>query len=352
MPFVRPTRQELVAQTSGELATRLGLDALLPRGPLAAHAFIVAGMAHMAHGHLVWITRQIIPDTADSEHLERWASVFGIFRQAASKATGTVRFTGTDATTVPAGTLIRRVADGSEYATDAAGTIAAGIADVLVTATIGGETTDADTGTALVLVSPISRIDAQATVQAPGLSGGADTETDARLLERLLVRIRSTPQGGAAADYVTWALASSAEVTRAWALPLHNGDGTVGVTFAVDDDAGGPIPDAGQIADVQAFIDGLRPATADVDVFAFGAVPIDPNILLAPDTPDIRLSVEANLEDMLLAEAAPGKTITLGKIREAISTADGEVEHTLPSPAADVEALAGEIVTLGTPTWT
>lgn len=351
MPFVRPTRQDLIDQASGELATRLGLDAVLPRGMLAAHAAVIAGQAHLLHGHLVYVTRQIIPDTADSEHLARWASVYGIFRKAASKATGTTRFTGTESTVIPPGTKIRRASNQTEYSTDAEATITGGLADVAITATIGGEATDAATGSILTLVSPIAGIDGSTTVQTPGLSGGADTENDKALRARLLERIQSTPQGGAEADYVTWALAASAEVTRAWAIALHLGDGTVGVTFAVDGDVDGPVPDAGQVATVQAYIDPRRPATADVTVFAFGESKIDPSITLTPDTTEVRLAVKNNLEDMLKAAAAPGVTITIGQIREAISTAPGETSHVLDLPTSDVTALAGEIVTLGTIIW-
>lgn len=350
MPFVRPTRQRLLDQTSGELATRLGLDAVLPRGMLAAHAAVVAGQAHMLHGHLVYLTRQVVPDTADSAHLERFASRYGIFRKAASKAKGTTRFTGTESTAIPAATRVRRT-DASEYETDAAATIVGGLADVAITARIGGETTDAAAGTLLTLVSPIAGIDGSTTVQAPGLSGGSDAETDKALLARLLARIQSAPQGGALADYVTWALAASTEVTRAWSIALHLGDGTVGVTFAVDNDVGGPVPDAAQLATVAAYIAPRRPATADVTVFAFGEKKIDPTIVLVPDTTPVRAAVQTNLEDMLKAAAAPGKTITVGQIREAISTAPGETSHALTLPVADVTALAGEIVTLGTITW-
>lgn len=351
MPFVRPTRQELLEQARGELATRLGLDALLPRGVLAAHAAVVAGMAHLLHGHLLYLTRQVLPDTADAEHLERWSSLFGVYRIAAQKAAGTTRFTGTESTTIPAATRLRRSSDGAEYETDAEASIVGGVADVAITATVGGADTDAATGTELVLVQPIAGIDGTTVVQTPGLSGGADTETDKALLARLLARVQSTPQGGAAADYILWALEASSEVTRAWAIPLHLGDGTVGVTFAVDDDPSGPVPDSAQVQTVQDYIDSLRPATADVTVFAFGESQIDPDITLTPDTTEVRAAVQANLEDMLKAKAEPGKTITIGEIREAISTAPGETSHVLNSPTVDVTALAGEVVTLGTITW-
>lgn len=67
---------------------------------------------------------QLFPQTATDEYLELWASWFGITRLAAVEAQGNVVFTGTATTTIPAGTLIQKT-DGTQYSTDAIGTIAA-----------------------------------------------------------------------------------------------------------------------------------------------------------------------------------------------------------------------------------
>ncbi len=349
MPYIRPTRDALIQTASDELATRLGLDALLPRSILDVHAKVSAGQAHLIHGHLAWVARQIIASTADGPELAERASLYGVFRKAAAKATGTTRFGGIESSVIPAGTVIRRV-DGTNYTTDAAGTITTGVADVAVTASIGGLSSNAAAATDLSLVSPIVGVDTISVVLSPGLSGGDDAEDDADLLARLLQEIRNTPQGGAKPDYVTWALLAATFVTRAFTIPLHFGEGTVGLTF-LEDDSVPIIPSAGDVQTVQEFVDVLRPVTAILTVFAPAEKKIDPTIVLTPDTTDVRLAVSANLVDMLLATAAPGKTITISKIREAISTAAGEDEHALTLPVADVTALAGEIVTLGTITW-
>lgn len=349
MPYIRPPRQDLIAQASGELATRLGLDALLPQSILDIHAKVAAGQAHLIHGHLAWIARQIIATTADGPELAERASLYGVFRKAAARATGTTRFGGIESSIIPRGTVLRRV-DGTDYTTDAAGTITTGSADVAITAAIGGLSSNAAAATDLSLVSPIVGVNAVSVVLSPGLSGGDDAEDDADLLARLLQEIRNTPQGGASPDYVSWALAAATFVTRAFTIPLHFGVGTVGVTF-LEDDSVPIIPSAGDVQTVQDFIDTLRPVTAILTVFAPTEKTIDPTIALTPDTTDVRLAVSANLVDMLLATAAPGRTITISKIREAISTAAGEEEHALTLPVADVVAAAGEIVTLGTITW-
>lgn len=334
------------------MATRLGLDALLPRSLADVHARMVAGLTHGLHGHLAWVARQIIPDTADGDFLERWAGLFSVFRKAAVGAEGPADFTGTDATVIPAATLVRR-SDGTEYETLEEATIASGTAQVSVRATVAGATSNAAAGTKLALVSPISGIDAEATVAAGGLVGGADIEDDVALRGRLITRMQGPPQGGAADDYEQWAL-EVAGVTRAWPLANHLGLGTVGLTFVLDEDPVTIIPNAEKLAEVDDLVQGRRPVTAAVTVFAPTTVAMAVDLTLVPassNTQNVQDAVKESLEDMLAVEAKPGGTITIAKVREAISTADGEVDHVLNSPSADVTSAAGELIVLGTVTF-
>jgi uncharacterized phage protein gp47/JayE len=349
MPFERPTLAELKTQAKEEIASRLGLGALLPRSPLVALALVEAGQAHLLHGHLAFLARQILPDTAEAEYLERWASIFGVARKAATFAEGQISLTGTPAAVLPAGSKLRR-ADAVEYSTDAEVVIGGGgTATADVTAVAAGLAGNAEAGVPLTLSSPVAGVASLATVAAGGLISGADEETDDELRRRLLQRVQNTPEGGAAADYVRWALEVPG-VTRAWCLPGHLGAGTVGVTFVVDGEAD-IIPDAPKVAEVQALLEERRPATAAVTAFAPDAVALDPEIQLDPDTAEIRAAVEAALIDLLRRESEPGGTLLLSHVREAISNARGEVDHVLVAPAADVTVAAGELLTLGTITW-
>ena len=51
-------------------------------------ARVEAAVAHGLYGFLDYLSQQIIYDTAETAYLERWASIFGINRKAAAKATG------------------------------------------------------------------------------------------------------------------------------------------------------------------------------------------------------------------------------------------------------------------------
>lgn len=350
MPFSRPPLTDLVTRAEKDIETQLpGSDTRLRRSNLNVLARVHSGATHGLYGYLGWIARQVVPDTAEAEVMERHASIWGVVRVAATFAAGSVTFTGTDTTVIPAGTGLAS-ASGVAYETAAEGIIAAGTALVAVTALDAGTDGNAPAAALLSLVGAIPGVSSQATVDASGLTGGVDAESDESLRARLLGRIQQPPHGGAGFDYVAWAR-EVAGVTRAWVFPLHLGAGTVGVSFVLDEKAGTIIPDAVEVQAVQDYIDGLRPVTAAVTVFAPIAVALDLTIALTPDTAAVRTAVTAQLQDVIDREAEPGATILLSHLREAVSIATGETNHVLSVPAADVVHAATEIAVLGVITW-
>jgi uncharacterized phage protein gp47/JayE len=349
MPFSRPTLEQLIARTSTDISSRLGIGPLLARSTLGVLARVLAGASHQLYGYLDWIARQVMPDTAELEHLERWSSIWGIQRKAASFALGNITFTGTNGTVIPAGTRLQR-GDGAQFDTTADATIASGTATAAVTAVLAGAAGNTAAAIGLTLVSPISGVTSAATVAAGGLTAGADTESDNSLRARLLDRIRQAPHGGAAFDYVKWAL-EVAGVTRAWSYASYLGPGTVGVAIVTDDAVGGPIPSPTVVAAVQAYIEERRPVTAQVTVFAPVAKPLNLTIALTPNSAAVKDAVEAELVDLLKRDAVPGGTILLSRIREAVSIAAGESDNTVTNPTANFTCATGELATLGTITW-
>lgn len=349
MSFIRPSLAEIVQRLRNDVLSRLADDPLR-RADADIYATALAGAAHGLYGYIDWLSKQLIYDTADSDYLERWASIWGVVRVPAAPATGSVTFTGQAGAIIPSGTLLQAL-DGVQYETVADATVSGSSATAPVAAVTPAAAGNRSAGQSLALVSPI--VGVQSTATAGELSGAADVEDDDALRARLLARIRQTPHGGAAADYVAWAL-EVAGVTRAWCYAGELGAGTVTVRFVRDDDGTGAaiIPDAAEVAAVQAHIDALRPVTAQLTVVAPIAIPLNFTISgLVPATAAVQAAVKAELQDLLLRESVPGGTLLLSHLRAAISAAAGETDYELLSPAANVVNVVGRMSTMGEITW-
>lgn len=351
MPFERPTLAALVARAQADAETRLELGApLLPVSNVAILSRVLAGAVHGLYGYLNWLSQQVLPDTAEAEWLARHADIWGLARLAATYATGPVTLTGTAGTVVPSDTRLRR-ADGAEYLTTAPSTLGTD-ASAPVIAVAPGTAGNASVTTALTLVNALAGVNASATVAAGGLTGGAAAESDEALRARLLLRIRTPPQGGSSADYVAWTLAVHPAITRAWCYPEQLGAGTVVVRMMTDGATVDGIPSAAVVAAVQAALNSARPVTAAVTAVAPVAAPLALTLHIVADTAATRAAVTAAIADLILREAVPGGVLLLSHLQEAISGAAGETDHTLSSPTADVSAAVGAITTLGAITWT
>lgn len=350
MSFIRPTLTELIERARLDVEARMeGADARLRHQVLDVLVRMHAGALSALYGYVDWTSRQILPDTADAETLARHASIWGITRKAAFPGGGNVIFAGTPAVSIPAGTLLVS-AGTSQYRTIADTAIAGGgTVSTAVEALETGTRPSLAEGAELTLSSPIGGISSTVTVDAGGLSGGGDEESDESLLSRLLLRIQQPPLGGSANDYRAWALAQDG-VTRAWVYPLWLGVGTVGVTFAMDDRED-IIPTGPDVTAVQDALDILRPVTANLTVFAPTPIEIDMTITVVPSTSAVRAAIIAELDDAIRRDGEPGGTIHRSRLSEAISIAAGETFHNLTVPAADVVMGAGELPVLGTVTW-
>lgn len=349
MAYARPTLTELIDRVIADISSRVtGVDgAVLRKSLLGVIGRAEAGAVHMLYGYIDWVAKQVIPDTAEKEYLERWCAIWGITRKASSFSSSTALLLGVAGATVPAGTVLQRQ-DGVRYTTLADGAFFGSTLSVPVAAEIAGAAGNAPAGTAVFLLSPIAGVQGAASLQVVAV-GGEDVESDARLLARLLERIRKPPQGGSESDYVTWAL-EVAGVTRVWVYPRQMGAGTVTVLFVCDDNED-IIPTPSKVGEVQAHLEARRPVTAEVFCAAPIAAPLNPSIQIRPNTLAVQSAVRGELEDMLARDARPGGPILISRIREAVSLAAGEDDNVVLSPAADVPNATGHFATLGSITF-
>lgn len=364
MSFQRPTLSQLVDRIQSDFVSRLTLvGALLRKAVVFVLSRVMAGAAHMLHGHLAYLAAQLFPDTSDDPFLIRQASVFGLTKDPATFARYTIALTGTNGQTAPAtSTLVNSI--GLEYTTDADATIASGVASVNVTATLAGSDSILPVGAVLSFESPVAGVSAAATVSAV-VEDGSDEEDTEGLRTRLKARMAEPSHGGDLNDYVEWCKAGSTAhpltgVTRVWPIKLGLGPGTVLVYFVRDNDGSGAaiIPDTGEVAAVQVVLDELAPAHATATAAAPTDTPLAVTCHLNPDTSATRAAVTASLNDFFFRTSSPeGITTLLSGVETAIGDAMRESvgdsgDYSVSVPSADTTHTVGQLARLGTLTFT
>ena len=313
MPWVTPSLREVRQQVRDDITAALsGAASFVSNSVLRVMSDAQAGLARLILMYLDWLALQLMPDTAETEWLDRHGDIWLVNadgttgRKDPTFARGTVTFTGTAGTVVPIATLLTGPID---YETTEEIVIGAGPSESAVRALSPGTVGNLVPGETLSVQTPMIGVDNSAVVVQ--LSGGTNTETDEELRERILERIQKPPMGGDADDYVAWAKAIPA-VTRAWCAPLEMGMGTVTLRFMMDalraDNDGFPLPE--DVAIVRAELDRQRPVAVR-DFFCVSPAPQAINFTLdlkAADSMATRGAVEKSVSEMLLDRARPASS--------------------------------------------
>ena len=164
MSFERPTLAEIIRRVQADAESRIGKKVM--RWSLASvMTRVIAGVSHGLHGYIAFVLRQCFTSTAEGNYLERRASEYGIYRLQASKAVGTVTFTGTGV--VPAGTQLQNERGAVYVTTDESKDGAAPLE-----AADAGASGNSEAGMQLTLVSPV--VGVMSSAVAGELTGGAD----------------------------------------------------------------------------------------------------------------------------------------------------------------------------------
>lgn len=309
-----------------------------------------ASLAQLDLLYLKWLSQQLLPDSCDEDWLQRHANIWLGGAKAATYAQGTVTLTGLVGVTVPIYTRILAPLSGVEYETQTNFTLGTGPTVVAAVALTAGKAGNAAPGTAFQLSTAIANVDGAVAVVK--MEGGTDAEAKEDLRSRVLFRIQKPPMGGDADDYVAWAKEFPG-VTRAWASPQEQGVGTMTVRVMMDDLRAGNsgLPNADDLADVQAHLDARRPVTVK-DFFIEKPIfePVNFTISnLDADTSATRAAITANVAAMIKDKAAPAfavngvaqpaQTIFAAWVSEAILQTPGVTEfdltmsdHVMPYP--------------------
>lgn len=334
--FPTPDYSTLRAALLRDIANQLPDAATGSDSDFAIRANAVAAALEGLYQHQQWIVRQILPDTADADYLERWASLFNINRKAAVSASGTITFTAATNGAIAIGTEAK-TPDGVAFFTTAGGLITAGGSLTLAArAVVPGITGNITANMALTLTAAPAGVNSGCVV-ATSMTGGMDVESDAALLSRLLARLRNPPHGGNANDYLAWALAVPG-VTEAYVYPMRRGLGTVDVVI---EGANGGLPSAQLITDTQTAINAVKPVTASCLVLAPVLVPVAITATLTLSGTTL-VTATAAINAALatyFAQLKPGDSVIKTRIAALIADTTGVLDFNLTAPAANVATL-------------
>lgn len=366
MPFSRPTLTDLQTQVAADVASSVpGADPLLRYSNLRITGRVQAGLAHLHYGYIDWIAKQAVPYTSTDEYLAAWGALKNTYLKQATAATGSVTFPGSSGT-ILAGTQVVR-GDGFVYTTNADATVSGASVTVAVTASTPGAAGNCDAGTVLTLGAAVTGIQSGGTAVAV-FTGGADVETQDAFYGRVMEAFQTSPQGGAQADYVTWAL-QVAGVTRAWVSPNGFGAGTVVVYVMLDnaEAAHNGFPQgtngvaaaetraaaaSGDQLAVANYIYALQPVTALVYACAPTANTV--NFTLTGTTSwntTTKTAVTAAMAGVFLSTGVPGGTVNMSDIESAIAAVSGTAGFVITSPTGNITSATGALPVLGTVTF-
>lgn len=174
-------------------------------------------------------------------YLDLRAEEHGVFRKAAVKATGTsekgnpLTINGTAGTVITAGFRVATPADqvtntpSVEFVTTKDYTIGpGGNVTVDIEAVTAGSKGNVPAGAINVVVTPVPGV--TGVTNAAAITGGTDTESDASLLARYLIKKQNPSAGGNRADYINWA-GEVAGVGGVSVVPVKYGNGTTGIAI-------------------------------------------------------------------------------------------------------------------------
>jgi uncharacterized phage protein gp47/JayE len=214
------------------------------------------------HAHVDATEGDLMVDTSEGDMLDRWGAIRGVPRKGATGArkADALRVFGIALTAIDVGEELVH-SSGLRFQTTSAGIVGPdGFVDVDVAAIDTGIATRLSAGETLTFVGgpPDPNLEENAELQLDLDEDGNDRELDGAYRNRILSRFRNPPLGGAAEDYVQWALEQTG-AESAFCYPLRQGLGTVDLAFLHAGSGTARVPLAPEVSVMQLYIDTKRP---------------------------------------------------------------------------------------------
>ncbi len=203
---------------------------------LAIRMKIVAGELYNAYEQLAYAQKQMFPQTASGQYLDRHGACRDIARKTEDYASGTVQFYCDSAASkdivIPKGTLCScSTGNGVIYQTDSEVTLLSGTTsvDASVTATQTGPSGNAVAGKVDTMVNVIAGISGVRNLEA--IAGGMDEEDDEHYRDRILYSFLNLSTGANTKYYEDLAMS----VNNVWSAKAYYNVSHTAITLFVSD---------------------------------------------------------------------------------------------------------------------
>lgn len=328
--------EDIYAELKTDCQNKMGL-AINDTGDMAIRLRAFAAQIFSLLVQQDYLYRQVFPQTASGENLDRHAELRGLERRQAVKAAGVIRFLLSEADskniTIPAGMSCTTDA-GEEFITTQSGTIAAGdlFCDVSAEAKTAGAAGNVPAGSITEMMLAPAGVAACNNPQ--DFYGGTDAETDSALRARTIASYRTLPNGANAAYYENAALTIDG-VAGVSVMPKNRGAGTVDVVISAADGT----PSQELIGEVSDRLNADREICVDILVSAPTAEPITVTLSVLPEDgytfAEIKPKVIEAITDFFNGSLL-GKSVYMARLYSLVLAVEGVKNLKFTSPTADV----------------
>lgn len=344
------TTEEIYAALKENFESASGL-ALNDGGDMALRFMALAAQLESLYYEADFVATQGMPQTASGGNLDYFASLKGLSRVPAKKATGKITFYGADGvtTTIEKGTRCLGN-NGMEYVTteEKRLTAASGSCTVAAEATVAGDAgCIAIGGIVTMMLPPVGVKSCKNTVP---FFGGKDAESDEELRKRVLMSYKTVINGGNKEYYRQLAM-SVDSIVAAQVIPKERGAGTVDVIVSTHE----YMPASATVAEVQTLMDENREVCTDVLVRRPQTVPIGVAATVTAKAGQSQKlicdNVKIELQKYFVGERL-GRDVLRSELEEIIASVSGVASYVLTQPEEDFLIDPNELPVIGAITVT
>lgn len=296
-------------------------------------ACAIASVAEGLEQRILWAVRQIFADTADDDNMAHQAALKGLTAKPATHALGTGVVTGSIGAVIAAGTTLQLESGALVVLRGGSVVLDVSPKTIDLMAVDAGLTGNV-TAVAGAWQQSISGVDAD--VSNITLADGADAETPAELLARLLDVLREPPAGGKLTDYKRWCLEVPG-VNSVFGYKRLRGLGTVDLFITTDTG----VPSQALLETTYQYLWTMSPAgIKDVAVRAPAEKFVNVHIKV-DGAADFETALKPRV--MALIEGyfktfEPGEKLVLSKLQSLVASAAGVSDVQIITPTVNVLA--------------